>query len=151
MESPILHEVVDINAILNILPHRFPFLLIDRVLNIRENHDGIGIKNVTHNEPVFQGHFPGRPVFPGVLMVEGMAQTAGVIGILSMGLSERPKAVYFLTVDKCKFRKPVLPGDTIEYHMKSIGRRKAMWWFHGDAKVNGVTVAEADVGAMLAD
>lgn len=151
MESPILHEVVDINAILNILPHRFPFLLIDRVLNIRENHAGIGIKNVTHNEPVFQGHFPGRPVFPGVLMVEGMAQTAGVIGILSMGLSERPKAVYFLTVDKCKFRKPVLPGDTIEYHMKSIGRRKAMWWFHGDAKVNGVTCAEADVGAMLAD
>ena len=151
MESPILHEVVDINAILNILPHRFPFLLIDRVVNIRENHDGIGIKNVTLNEPVFQGHFPGRPVFPGVLMVEGMAQTAGVIGILSMGLSEKPKAVYFLTVDKCKFRKPVLPGDTIEYHMKSIGRRKAMWWFHGDAKVGGVTVAEADVGAMLAD
>ena len=151
MESPILHEVVDINAILNILPHRFPFLLIDRVLDIRENHDGIGIKNVTLNEPVFQGHFPNRPVFPGVLMVEGMAQTAGVIGILSMGLSEKPKAVYFLTVDKCKFRKPVLPGDTIEYHMKSIGRRKAMWWFHGDAKVGGVTVAEADVGAMLAD
>ena len=151
MESPILHEVVDINAILNILPHRFPFLLIDRVINIREDYSGIGIKNVTFNEPCFQGHFPERPVFPGVLMIEGMAQTAGVIGIMSVTGTEKPRAVYFLTIDKCKFRKPVLPGDTIEYHMKSIGRRKTMWWFHGEARVNGQIAAEADVGAMLTD
>jgi|Q07NI3.1 3-hydroxyacyl-[acyl-carrier-protein] dehydratase len=151
MESPIRFENVDINQILKTLPHRFPFLLIDRVINIREDYSGIGVKNVSFNEPCFQGHFPDRPVFPGVLMIEGMAQTAGVIGIMSVTGTEKPRAVYFLTIDKCKFRKPVLPGDTIEYHMKSIGRRKAMWWFHGDAKVNGVVVAEADVGAMLTD
>jgi 3-hydroxyacyl-[acyl-carrier-protein] dehydratase len=151
MESPVRFENVDINQILKTLPHRFPFLLIDRVVNIREDYSGIGVKNVSFNEPCFQGHFPDRPVFPGVLMIEGMAQTAGVIGIMSVTGTEKPRAVYFLTIDKCKFRKPVLPGDTIEYHMKSIGRRKAMWWFHGDAKVNGVVVAEADVGAMLTD
>jgi 3-hydroxyacyl-[acyl-carrier-protein] dehydratase len=151
MEPTITHPTVDINAILKALPHRYPFLLIDRIDNIRSDHSGVGIKNVTVNEPAFLGHFPERPVFPGVLMIEGMAQTAGVIGILSVAGTEKPSAVYFLTIDKCKFRKPVLPGDTIEYHMRSIGRRKTMWWFHGDAKVNGVIVAQADVGAMLTD
>jgi 3-hydroxyacyl-[acyl-carrier-protein] dehydratase len=150
-ESPIHIEAVDINTILKTLPHRYPFLLIDRVINIRKDYSGIGVKNVTINEPAFLGHFPDRPVFPGVLMIEGMAQTAGVIGIMSVEGTQKPRAVYFLTIDKCKFRKPVMPGDTVEYHMKSIGRRKTMWWFHGDAKVNGVTVAEADVGAMLTD
>ncbi len=125
-------------------------LLIDKVINIREDFSGIGIKNVTISEQVFLGHFPERPVYPGVMMIEAMAQTAGVIGILAIEIA-KPRAVYFLTVDKCKFRKPVVPGDTIEYHMTKIGRRKDMWWFHGDAKVNGITVAEADVGAMLAD
>lgn len=151
MQSPIAIETVDINKILQTLPHRYPFLLIDRVVDIREDHSGIGIKNVTMNEPVFQGHFPERPVFPGVLVIEGMAQTAGVIGILSAGNGIQPRAVYFLTIDKCKFRKPVMPGDTIEYHMRNTSRRKTMWWFHGEAKVNGVVVAEADVGAMLTD
>ena len=151
MQSPIAIEAVDINKILQTLPHRYPFLLIDIVIEIREDHSGIGIKNVTMNEPVFQGHFPERPVFPGVLVIEGMAQTAGVIGILSAGNGIQPRAVYFLTIDKCKFRKPVLPGDTIEYHMRNTSRRKTMWWFHGEAKVNGVVVAEADVGAMLTD
>lgn len=148
--SPITIEAVDINTILNTLPHRYPFLLIDRIINIREDYSCIGVKNVTISEPWFTGHFPDRPVFPGVLMIEGMAQTAGVVGIKAME-EDRPGAVYFLTIDKCKFRKPVLPGDTIEYHMRRINRRKTMWWFHGDAKVNGVTVAEADIGAMLAD
>jgi 3-hydroxyacyl-[acyl-carrier-protein] dehydratase len=151
MEAPITIEAVDIALILKTLPHRFPFLLIDRVVSIRNDFSGIGIKNVTINEPQFTGHFPGRPIFPGVLMIEGMAQTAGVIGMLSTGETDRPTAVYFLTIDKCKFRKPALPGDTIEYHMRLITRKKAMWWFHGDAKVNGVTVAQADIGAMLAD
>lgn len=151
MESPVRFEHVDIATILKTLPHRYPFLLIDRVLNIRADHSGIGMKNVTINEPAFQGHFPERPVYPGVLMIEGMAQTAGVIGIMSVEGTEKPRAVYFLTIDKCKFRKPVVPGDIVEYHMRSIGRRKAMWWFHGDAKVNGTIVAEADVGAMLTD
>ena len=150
VESPVRLEAVDINEILKTLPHRHPMLLIDRIVNIREDHSCIGIKNVTFNEPWFTGHFPNRPVFPGVLMIEGMAQTAGVVGIKAMA-QERPSAVYFLTIDKCKFRKPVIPGDTVEYHMRLTSRRKMMWWFHGDAKVNGVTVAEADVGAMLVD
>ncbi|NPU14688.1 MULTISPECIES: 3-hydroxyacyl-ACP dehydratase FabZ [Bradyrhizobium] len=150
-ESPIRFADIDINEILKTLPHRNPFLLIDRVKNIRADYSGIGVKNVSFNEPCFQGHFPERPVYPGVLMIEGMAQTAGVIGIKSVEGTEKPRAVYFLTIDKCKFRKPVLPGQTIEYHMRSIGRRKTMWWFHGDAKVDGTVVAEADVGAMLTD
>ncbi|MGJ5205261.1 3-hydroxyacyl-ACP dehydratase FabZ [Bradyrhizobium sp. HKCCYLR20261] len=150
-ESPIRFADIDINEILKTLPHRNPFLLIDRVKNIRADYSGIGVKNVSFNEPCFQGHFPERPVYPGVLMIEGMAQTAGVIGIKSVEGTEKPRAVYFLTIDKCKFRKPVLPGQTIEYHMRSIGRRKTMWWFHGDAKVDGMVVAEADVGAMLTD
>ena len=150
-EAPITIELVDIATILKTLPHRYPMLLIDRVVNIRSDYRGIGVKNVTINEPAFLGHFPERPVYPGVLMIEGMAQTAGVIGIMSVEGTQKPRAVYFLTIDTCKFRKPVMPGDTVEYHMRSIGRRKAMWWFHGDAIVNGITVAEADVGAMLTD
>jgi len=150
-EAPVRFALVDINEILRTLPHRYPMLLIDRVINIRTDYSGIGIKNVTINEPQFAGHFPERPVYPGVMMIEAMAQTAGVIGIKSVEGTEKPRAVYFLTIDKCKFRKPVMPGDTIEYHMKSIGRRNTMWWFHGDARVNGKTVAEADVGAMLTD
>lgn len=150
MEHPITTPVVDISTILKMLPHRYPFLLIDRVIDIRSEYGGIGIKNVSVNEPQFTGHFPTRPIYPGVLMIEGMAQTAGVIGLLSMG-DLAPKAVYFVTIDKCKFRKPVGPGDTIYYHMERTTRRKAMWWFHGEAKVNGEVVAEADVSAMLAD
>jgi 3-hydroxyacyl-[acyl-carrier-protein] dehydratase len=96
------------------LPHRYPFLMVDRVINIRGDEHGIGIKNVTINEPHFQGHFPGNPVFPGVLMIEGMAQTAGVLCIAATGT--QPASVFFLTIDKAKFRKPVRPGDTIEYH-----------------------------------
>lgn len=149
--APIKFDVVGIDDILKTLPHRYPMLLIDRVINIRTDFSGIGIKNVTFNEPCFLGHFPDRPVYPGVMMIEAMAQTAGVIGIRSVEGTEKPRAVYFLTIDKCKFRKPVSPGDTIEYHLRLVGRRKAMWWFHGDAKVNGQVVAEADVGAMLTD
>lgn len=151
MQSPIKVECVDIAEILKTLPHRYPFLLIDRVINIREDYSGIGIKNVTINEPAFLGHFPERPVYPGVLLIEAMAQTAGVIGIKSVEGTEKPNAVYFLTIDKCKFRKPVMPGDTVEFHMTSIGRKRAMWWFHGEARVGDKIVAEADVGAMLTD
>jgi 3-hydroxyacyl-[acyl-carrier-protein] dehydratase len=143
-------EAADILVVLKMLPHRYPFLMVDRVIDIRGDESGIGIKNVTINEPQFQGHFPENPVFPGVLMIEGMAQTGGLLCILAANADSNSE-VYFLTIDKCKFRKPVMPGDTVEYHMRSIGRRKAMWWFHGDAKVNGSVVAEADVGAMLTD
>lgn len=142
-------EAADITVVLKMLPHRYPFLMVDRVIDIRGDEHGIGIKNVTINEPHFQGHFPGNPVFPGVLMIEGMAQTAGVLCIAATGTE--PKSVFFLTIDKAKFRKPVRPGDTIEYHMNRIARRKSMWWYRGEAKVAGEIVAEAEVGAMLSD
>src|ERR1700743_2768827 len=124
-ESPVKFELVDINDLLKTLPPRYPMLLIDRVIKIREDYSGIGIKNVTFNEPPFLGHFPERPVYPGVMMIEAMAQTAGVIGIKSVGGTEKPRAFYSPTIEKCKSRKPVMPGDTVEYHMRSLGRRKA--------------------------
>jgi 3-hydroxyacyl-[acyl-carrier-protein] dehydratase len=143
-------EAADIAVVLKMLPHRYPFLMVDRVIDINGDESGIGIKNVTINEPQFQGHFPGNPVFPGVLMIEGMAQTAGVMCVAATR-SGSPKSVFFLTIDKAKFRKPVLPGDTIEYHMRKIAQRKTMWWYRGEAKVAGQIVAEAEVGAMLTD
>lgn len=143
-------EAADIGVVMQMLPHRYPFLLVDRVIDIRGDEFGIGIKNVTINEPQFQGHFPGNPIFPGVLLIEGMAQTAGVLCIAATS-SSQPKSVFFLTIDKCKFRKPVVPGDTVEFHMTRTARRKNMWWYHGEAKVKGVTVAEADLGAMISD
>lgn len=142
-------EAADIALVLEMLPHRYPFLMVDRVIDMHGDESGIGIKNVTINEPQFQGHFPGNPVFPGVLVIEGMAQTAGILCIAATGA--RAKSVYFLTIDKAKFRKPVRPGDTIEYHMKRIARRKSMWWYRGEAKVAGRIVAEAELGAMLSD
>src|SRR6201992_3240011 len=147
-ESPIRFADVDINEILKTLPHRYPFLLIDGVKNIRADYSGSAEKNVSIGEPCFQGHFPENPVFPGVLMIEGMAQTAGVLCIAATS-SLKPKNVFFMTIDKAKFRKIVLPGDTIEYHMTKTARRKTMWWYHGEAKVRGQVVAEAEAGAMI--
>jgi 3-hydroxyacyl-[acyl-carrier-protein] dehydratase len=143
-------ETAEISDVLRLLPHRYPFLMVDRVIEMRGDEHGIGIKNVTFNEPHFQGHFPGNPVFPGVLIIEGMAQTAGVMCI-SQSTSKQPKSVFFMTIDKAKFRKPVLPGDVLEFHMNKINKRKTMWWYHGEAKVRGQVVAEADVGAMIFD
>ena len=141
-------EAAGILEILDALPHRYPFLMIDRIVAMNSDQSAIGIKNVTFNEPQFQGHFPGQPVFPGVLMIEGMAQTAGVLCVLS-NVVRKPKSVYFLTIDKAKFRRPVVPGDVLEYHMVKKARRKNMWWYRGEAKVAGERVAEAEVGAMI--
>ena len=138
----------DIMAILKALPHRYPFLMIDRIINMQGDDSAVGIKNVTINEPQFLGHFPESPVFPGVLLVEGMAQTAGALCALSYNI-EGPKMVYFMTIDKAKFRKPVTPGDTVEYHVTKTARKRNMWWYRCEAKVTGQLVAEADIGAML--
>ena len=143
-------EAIGIHEILAALPHRYPFLLVDRIIEIRGDEHGIGIKNVTANEPQFVGHFPNNPVMPGVLVLEGMAQTAGTLCIRAMPGQTKPALVYFLTIDKAKFRKPVIPGDVLEYHMTRIKRRKNMWWFRGEAKVGGEIVAEAELGAMIA-
>jgi 3-hydroxyacyl-[acyl-carrier-protein] dehydratase len=142
-------EAVDIMGILEALPHRYPFLMIDRIVGIRGDECAIGIKNVTYNEPQFLGHFPKGPVFPGVLMIEGMAQTAGVICLRAIGAVGKPMSVFFLTIDKAKFRKPVRPGDVLEYHITKKNRKKSMWWYYGLAKVAGQTVAEAEIGAMF--
>lgn len=143
-------DAAGILKILEALPHRYPFLMIDRIIEMKGDQSAIGIKNVTFNEPQFQGHFPGQPVFPGVLMVEGMAQTAGALCVINQVVG-KPKSVYFLTIDKAKFRKPVGPGDVIEYHMTKKAQRKNMWWYRGEAKVAGEVVAEAEVGAMIVE
>ena len=140
--------VMDIQALLQALPHRYPFLLIDRIIEINGDESAIGIKNVTINEPQFQGHFPNAPVMPGVLMIEGMAQTAGAICVRATGTGT-PKLVYFMTIDKVKFRKPVGPGDVVEYHVRKTKKRANMWWYEATAIVGGVKVAEAELSAML--
>ena len=150
MTTAEVQDSLDTQQIMRLLPHRYPFLLVDRIERIVSDESCIGIKNVTANEPFFQGHFPGRPVLPGVLLLEGMAQTAGAICALARG-TRPPQTVYFLTIDKAKFRRPVVPGDRVEYHMTKINQRKAMWWFRGEAMVDGALVCEAQVSAMIAD
>ena len=137
-----------IDRILQLLPHRYPFLMIDRIIEVDSDDSAIGIKNVSVNEPIFQGHFPGSPVFPGVLIIEGMAQTAGAIAIAADQTQGR-HVVYMVTVDKCKFRKPAKPGDVIEYHIRKIRRRSAMGWYEARAMVGTTLIAEAEVGAMV--
>jgi len=137
--------------ILKLLPHRYPFLLVDRIIDIRGDESCIGIKNVTFSEPFFQGHFPDNPVMPGVLLLEGMAQTAGAACSFKQGRTGPAARVLFLTIDKAKFRRPVVPGDVVEYHMRKIAQRRTMWWFRGEAMVAGQLVAEAELGAMIAD
>ena len=141
-------EAADINQILKLLPHRYPFLMVDRIIAIDGDNSAVGIKNISVNEPIFQGHFPGNPVFPGVLIIEGMAQTAGAIAIAADQTKGR-HIVYMVTVDKCKFRKPARPGDVIEYHIRKIRRRSAMGWYEARAMVGTTLIAEAEVGAMV--
>ncbi|MES2907318.1 MAG: 3-hydroxyacyl-ACP dehydratase FabZ [Pseudomonadota bacterium] len=142
-------DSADIMRILELLPHRYPFLMVDKIKQMRGDEFCIGIKNVTINEPQFQGHFPTKPIFPGVLLIEGMAQCAGAMCIASRPKTDIPSLVYFMTIDEAKFRKPVVPGDIIEYHMQKLKYRRNMWWFKGEAKVDGENAAEAIVSAMI--
>ncbi|UIJ73765.1 3-hydroxyacyl-ACP dehydratase FabZ [Aurantimonas sp. HBX-1] len=141
-------ESVDIMEILELLPHRYPFLMVDRIIAIDGDRSAVGIKNVTANEPHFLGHFPGAPVMPGVLIIEGMAQTAGAICTRATGKGV-PQLVYFMTIDNAKFRKPVVPGDRLEYHVTQTKKRGNIWKFDCVARVEDTKVAEASVSAML--
>ena len=141
----------DIGKIKRMIPHRYPFLMIDRVVNIEVNRFAIGIKNVTVNEPHFDGHFPAIPVMPGVLIIEAMAQTAAVLVVHTLGINAEGKLVYFMSVDNARFRRPVMPGDQLRIHVSKERSRGNVWKFSGEAKVNGTLVAEATYAAMIMD
>ena len=139
----------DIERIMQLLPHRYPFLLIDRLENLDGEQSGTGVKNVTINEPFFQGHFPGKPVMPGVLLIEAMAQTAGALVLEYLGDEHAGKLVFFMSIDKARFRKPVVPGDTVRFDVRLSHKRPPVWKYQAEAMVDGKLVAEAEIGAML--
>ncbi len=142
-------ETIDIARILHDIPHRYPFLMIDRVVELRRGHSAIGVKNVSVNEPFFQGHFPNHPVMPGVLIIESMAQTAAVLVVETLGPDAAGRVVYFMSVEGAKFRRPVSPGDQLQVHCVRVHHRGNVWKFHAVARVDGVAVAEATYAAMI--
>lgn len=147
--------IMDVNEIQKIIPHRYPFLLLDRVTKIEENQSLVGYKNVTIGDNVFQGHFPGHPIYPGVMILEGMAQAGGILAFKSMGdMTEEEaatKVVYFMSIDNAKFRAPVKPGDRLEYRISVIKNRGQIWVLDGKAFVDDVLVSEAELKAMIVD
>lgn len=144
-------EVIDIERIMEMIPHRYPFLLVDRVLDVKKGESAIGIKNVTANDNFFQGHFPQRPVMPGVLIIEAMAQTAAVLVVSTLGPESEGKLVYFMSVDSARFRRPVVPGDRLELHVTKERSRGNVWKFRAEGRVDGTLVAEATYAAMILD
>ncbi|HMK51433.1 MAG TPA: 3-hydroxyacyl-ACP dehydratase FabZ [Thermodesulfobacteriota bacterium] len=143
--------MIEIKEIMNILPHAYPFLLVDRIIEVEPGKRIVGIKNVTFNEPFFPGHFPGRPIMPGVLIVEAMAQTAGILVFSSLPQEQFKTPVYFLGIDNVRFRKPVVPGDQLRLELEITKHRQSIWGFKGKALVDGNLVAEAELLAMLGD
>jgi len=142
--------MMDINEIMTYLPHRYPFLLIDRIVELEADKRIVGIKNVTINEPFFQGHFPGHPIMPGVLLLEAMAQAGGVFALKS-DPQAADKVIYFMSIDKAKFRKPVVPGDQVRFELELLKVRSTVRQFKGVARVDGNVVAEAEMMAMIVD
>ncbi len=142
-------KVIDINRIMEMIPHRYPMLMVDKLIDVYPDQSAVGVKNVTINEPFFQGHFPSRPVMPGVLIIEAMAQTAAVLVVETLGQKAEGKLVYFMTVDDARFRKPVGPGDCLMIHVTKERSRGNVWRFKGEAKVDGVLMAEATFAAMI--
>ena len=144
--------VLDINRIMRLIPHRHPFLLIDKVIDLVPDVGAVGIKNVTYNEPFFQGHFPGHPIMPGVLVIESMAQTAAVMVMETLQrTADSGVVVYFMSVDDARFRKPIVPGDTLHVHVEKQHRRGNVWKFHGEATVASAVMAEAVFTAMIVE
>jgi 3-hydroxyacyl-[acyl-carrier-protein] dehydratase len=143
---------IDLAGIMELIPHRYPMLLIDRVEEVKLDESAVGIKNVTINEHFFQGHFPARPVMPGVLIIEAMAQTAAVLAAKTIGEDAKGKLVYFMSIESAKFRKPVVPGDVLKLHVSKLrGGNRRVWKLTGEAQVNRVKVSEAELTAMIAD
>jgi 3-hydroxyacyl-[acyl-carrier-protein] dehydratase len=143
--------MLDINEIMKILPHRPPFLLVDRIIEMEAGKRIVGLKNVSINEPFFPGHFPGHPVMPGVLIIESMAQVACILAILSSDESVRSKVTYFAGIDNAKFRKPVFPGDQLRLELEAVNCKRGIWYFKGRAFVDDKLVTEADLKATFAD
>ena len=146
---PVDVTLIDTKQLLNMIPHRYPFLLIDRLVDVRHDHSAIGVKNVSVNEPFFQGHFPGHPVMPGVLIIESMAQTAAALVISTLGPNAGIPIVYFMSVKNAKFRKPVTPGDQLRLTLEKERRRGNVWRFNGTGRVGDVVVAQACITAMI--
>lgn len=144
-------NTLDIQKVMSLLPHRYPMLLVDKVKDIEGAESAIGIKNVTINEEIFNGHFPGHPIFPGVFILEALAQTAGLIVMNQMEAKAQDILIYFMSMDNVKFRKPVMPGDQLELHVKKIQSRAHVWKYQGYAKVDGKIHAEAQLTAMISD
>ncbi|HYD64666.1 3-hydroxyacyl-ACP dehydratase FabZ [Azospirillum sp.] len=142
---------IDIMRVMQMIPHRYPMLMIDRVVDVNLGESAVGVKNVTINEPFFAGHFPSRPVMPGVMMIEAMAQTAAVLVVATLGTEAEGKLVYFMTVDEARFRKPVMPGDTLHIHVTKVRSRGNVWKFKGEAKVGDTLCSEAIFSAMILD
>lgn len=151
IEADALPMVADIARIMEAIPHRYPFLMIDRVIEIVRDRSAVGVKNVSVNEPFFQGHFPKHPVMPGVLIIESMAQTSAVLVVETLGPESAGKVVYFMSIEGAKFRRPVVPGDQLRIHVSKLRHRGNVWKFRGIARVDGVTVAEATYAAMIRD
>ncbi len=144
-------ETIDVMRIMDMIPHRSPFLMIDRVVDLVPDRSAIGIKNVSINESYFQGHFPRQPVMPGVLVIECMAQTAAVLVVETLEGDAAGKLVYFMSLEEGRFRKPVMPGDTLYIHVTKVKRRGNVWKFSGEARVDGVLMAQARFTAMIMD